>query len=126
MQGSDPQRRPSLAPLTDTIESSMKRVRHASPVFLIGVALAVTFQLACQLLRPAVARPRPRRAIAVPRPALPRLRAGRAAAPPVAPPGVLTPQPAAFVETRPQHAGAFAAFHYPPFVIYFMGLMCGV
>ena len=122
MKGSDPQRRPSFSDLGSTLGPSLKRVREASPVFLVGVALAVTFQFAYQLLRTVIAIPRPRPGL--PRIAVPWSRDADRTTPP--PPPTVTPPPLPVDEGRALHTGAFAAFHYAPFVIYFVGLMCGV
>lgn len=121
MQGSDLRRRPD-SPRTSILITALDRVRESTPIFLLGVALAVTFQLVYQLVRTVIALPRAQA------PTLPRIRVPqrRRAAPslPVAAPPTLAPAMPA--DTRPIHTGAFAAFHYAPFVIYYCGLMFGV
>ncbi len=122
MQGSDHRRRPD-SPRLSILTTALDRVRESTPIFLLGVALAVTFQVVYQLLRTVIALPRAQ-APSWPRVRVPQRHRPVVAIPVEAPPA--TAPPAALAETRPIHTGAFAAFHYPPFVIYFCGLMFGV
>lgn len=122
MQGSDHRRRPD-SPRLSILTTALDRVRESTPIFLLGVALAVTFQVVYQLLRTVIALPRAQ-APSWPRVRVPQRHRPVAAIPVEAPPA--SPPAAVLAETRPIHTGAFAAFHYPPFVIYFCGLMFGV
>ncbi len=103
---------------------SLKYWRELTGVFLVGALLALTFQVVIQLIRTLVALPRAR-GTRWPLPDNRPAAGGRAGAPsPVSPsPTALPAEP---VERRAIHAGAFAAWHYPPFAIYFVGLLAGV
>lgn len=115
--GSDLRRRPNDDSLAAALREAGQRVSNASSVVVVGVLLAVTFQLAYQLLRTVIAIPRNGPA-AFPAP----LRGLRRRRTP--PPVVVVPS--APVDTRPIHTGPFAAFHYRGFVINYIGSVFGV
>lgn len=115
--GSDLQRRPSDESFSAALREAGQRISNASSVVMAGVLLAVTFQLAYQLLRTVIALPRNRGAgFPLPVPAFRRR--------PHATPVPLAP--ALPADTRPIHTGPFAAFHYRGFVINYFGSIFGV
>ena len=113
--GSDLQRRPNPDSLSAILREAGQRLQNASAVVVVGVLLAVTFQLAYQLLRTVIALPRARGG------ALPHLPWRRPSPAPEAP--RVTAPPA---DPRPIHTGPFAAFRYRPFVINYLGSVFGV
>lgn len=94
----------------------LSRLSEASLIMVAGALLAMTAQFVLQLFRSVVALPPVRRPGAVPI-------AIATPAPAVARPH---PGPGPSHDGRTIHTGPFAAWHYPPYVIYFSSLLFGV